>query len=195
MRHTVVGLAAVLGGCLHFPDDTESPLCVGVHSTKEPDDDLGGYSAEQHAAQRSASFEMIDDAGVRTTLTMETTALGPVDVERGADCGDEASYTTPAEITLRSSDGLVDLALEGTLIYDASFGGGLSIAVDTMSLAHVDGRFDLAQHVGATDTVIAAEFELSGYDGEAEIQWVTLDGRMLSAARLLVPWTATYAEI
>ncbi|HWB73892.1 MAG TPA: hypothetical protein VG755_03030 [Nannocystaceae bacterium] len=185
---------ALLGACDFMPQD-ESPLCVVEHSTKEPDDDLGGYSAELHAAQRSASFEMIDDAGVRTTLTMETVALGPVDVEREANCGDEASYTTPAEITLRSADGLVDLTLEATLIYDAIFGGGLSIAVDTMSLAHVDGRFDLAQHVGATDTIVAAELELSGYDGEGEIQWVTSDGRLLSAARLLVPWSATRVEL
>jgi hypothetical protein len=188
-RAILLGLSMVLGGCFGL-DDT-LPACYGAKSEAEVDEDLGGFSAELHAAQRTASFPMIDANGVATTLTMETTAVGVVVVERGADCSDNVMYATEAEVSLRSADGRVDLELDGELSYDGVWGYGLVLDVDPVDVDAVAG---LPVNYGATDVAVGIGFELNGYDGSGEIVWLLGYGRTMEAATLELPWTAVVPE-
>lgn len=180
---------AVSSGC-----DTTNAMCVAEHDVVETDEDLGGFTVEQHAAQRTASFPLVDADGVTTMLELRTVALGPVDVEREIDCTDAVSYTTGVELSLRSADGRIELDLEGLLVFDGVFGGGLSLEVDRVSMAQATAGVALPMRVGATDTVVGVDFELSGYDGSGEIVWVLANGSTAPAATLEVPWSAVIVE-
>lgn len=178
-RLGLLGLVLVMGGC-----DTYNPACVGEHETAEVDEDLGGVSAELHAASRSATVRMVDADGVATMLEIETTAVGIVAVSRGNDCSDAFAYSTDIEVSARSADGRVALELDGTMSYDGYEGGVLMIRTEQPSLAAVD----LPMRIGATDTVAAVVIDLSGADGGGEIDWVLTTGQHIRAASFDLPW-------
>lgn len=196
MHRTAVGMMGLaLGLATAGCGETTSPMCVGESSVAEVDDDLGGISAELHAEQRTALLPMLDADGHVGALELRTVAVGPVAVERGTDCSDNVAYVTDVEVSLRSTDGRVDLELDGELAFDGIFGGGLTLEVDPPSLASLPGRLDLPQRIGATDRIVGVVFELSGFDGEGEIEWVMSNGTRITAARLMTPWAAVEPTI
>lgn len=193
MRPTCM-TAMLLAATFAAACDTTMPMCVSEHEVVEIDEDLGGFSAESHAAQRTASFPLVDAEGTTTMLELTTVAIGPVAVEREIDCTEAVSYETQVELSLRSADGRVAIDLEAELVFDGVFGGGLSLNVGRVSMAQANGAVDLPVRVGATDTIIGVDFELSGYDGSGEIVWVLSNGSTVTAATLDVPWSAVIVE-
>jgi hypothetical protein len=150
---------------------TESPACGDTGPRPvELDEDLGGFTIESLARDRSGRGTLTEPDRPSIAFTIETTAIGPATATRLVGCGGETlEVESAAEIRLQSDDGRIDLTFEGTLHRELD--SGTELDAPTIALADLDPDAQVPVSPALADQRTGLGFDLSGFDGRGRLWW------------------------